>query len=275
MKRRLAKVTVIGAIILIVLGFGTISSSIAAFADDTRMIFITSRSSAVQKNLANELLDSGDLVVFHYGAGRDPTETELTNLKEVSRVPNSEKGLEFFSLAEIQEHAQTVADNGLGFIAYDLEGGASPSAEVSNPVAAFQAAREAADEAGIDLMAVPSNAITNGQYADDIARLVDRYHLQSQPRQDDDTSCNTMRNWVTGRLSVLENANTDLRGDITYQVTLSGNAASGKTVYQTGRDCIDRTSPTGIDGNSIWWNGASFDNGDYRRLLEYHERRYS
>ena len=147
--------------------------------------------------------------------------------------------------------------------------------EVSNPVAAFKAAKAAADKAGIDLMAVPSNAISNGQYADDIARLVDRYHLQSQPKQDDDTSRNTMRNWVTGRLSVLENANPDLRGDITYQVTLSGNAANGKTVYQTAKYCIDRTSPTGIDGNSIWWNGASFDNGDYRRLLEYHERTYS
>ena len=270
-----SRIAVIGVTLLLLLGFWTTSSLLAAFADDTRMIFTTTKNSAVQRDMANQVLDSGDIVVFHYGAGRDPTETELANLKAVSTVPNSEKGLEFLSLAEIQEHAQTVADNGLGFIAYDLEGGLSPSEEVSNPVAAFQAAREAADEAGIDLMAVPSNAISNGQYADDIARLVDRYHLQSQPRQDDDTSCNTMRNWVTGRLFVLENANPGLRGDITYQVTLSGNAASGKTVYQTARDCIDRTSPTGIDGNSIWWNAASFDSGDYRRLLEYHERRYS
>lgn len=270
-----SKITVIGLSLAIVLGFGTTTSLLAAFADDTRMIFTTTRSSAVQRDFANQVLDSGDIVVYHYGAGRDPTGTELANLKAVSRVPQSEKGLEFFSLAEIKEHAQTVANNGLGFIAYDLEGGASPSAEVSNPVAAFKAAKAAADKAGIDLMAVPSNAISNGQYADDIARLVDRYHLQSQPKQDDDTSCNTMRNWVTGRLSVLENANPDLRGDITYQVTLSGNAANGKTVYQTAKYCIDRTSPTGIDGNSIWWNGASFDNGDYRRLLEYHERTYS
>lgn len=274
MRRISSKITVMGVSILIVLGFGTTTLQ-AASADDTRMIFITTRNSAVQRDLANQVLDSGDIVVYHYGAGRDPTGTELASLKAVNRVPHSEKGLEFFSLAEIQEHAQTVADNGLGFIAYDLEGGASPRAEVSNPVAAFRSAREAADEAGIELMAVPSNAISNGQYADDIARLVDRYHLQSQPRQDDDTSCNKMRNWVTGRLTVLENANPDLKGDITYQVTLSGNAASGKTVYQTARDCIDTTSPTGIDGNSIWWNGASFDNGDYRRLLEYHERRYS
>ena len=54
MKRTLSKVTVIGATILIVLGFGTTSSLIAAFADDTRMIFTTTRSSTVQKQLANQ-----------------------------------------------------------------------------------------------------------------------------------------------------------------------------------------------------------------------------
>ncbi len=136
-----SKITVIGLSLAIVLGFGTTTSLLAAFADDTRMIFTTTRSSAVQRDFANQVLDSGDIVVYHYGAGRDPTGTELANLKAVSRVPQSEKGLEFFSLAEIKEHAQTVANNGLGFIAYDLEGGASPSAEVSNPVAAFKAAK--------------------------------------------------------------------------------------------------------------------------------------
>ena len=261
--------------IMIVLSLATTAPLLAAFADDTRQIFTTVRSSALQRDMANQLLDSGDIIVFHYGSGRDPTGTELSNLKAVSKVPNSQKGLEFFSLAEIQEHARTVARNGLGFIAYDLEGGLSPSAEVSNPVLAFQRAKAAADAVGIDLIAVPSYTISAGQYADDIARLVDGYHLQSQRRQDDDTSCNIMRNWVIDRVALLERANPALSGDITYQVSLSSTAAPGKTVYQTVQGCIDRTSPTGVDGNSIWWNGASFDNGDYRRLLAYHESRYS
>jgi len=268
-------VTLLGVSLIIVLSLGTMAPLLAAFADDTRQIFTTTRSSAVQRDLANQVLDRGDIIVFHYAKGRDPTATELSNLKAVTKVPNSQKGLEFFTLAEIREHAKTVANNGLGFIAYDLEGGASPSAEANNPVLAFSQAKAAADAAGIDLIAVPSHAISSSQYADDIARLVDGFHLQAQAKQDDDTSCNIMRNWVVGRVALLERANPALSGDITYQVTLSRNAATGETVYQTAQGCIDRTSPTGVDGNSIWWTGTSFDNGEYRRLLAYHESRYS
>src|SRR5688572_3235660 len=191
-----SSITLSGVSIIIVLSLGTTTPLLAAFADDTRQIFVTTRNSAEQRDLANQVLDSGDIIVFHYAQGRDPTATELSNLKAVTKVPNSQKGLEFFTLAEIQEHARTVARNGLGFIAYDLEGGASPSAEVNNPALAFQRAKAAADAEGIDLIAVPSHAISSGQYADDIARLVDGFHLQAQAKQDDDTSCNIMRNWV-------------------------------------------------------------------------------
>ncbi len=251
---------------------GTVNQINAEF---TRMIWTTTRSTAAQRDLANSIgLDSGDQIVFHYGAGRDPTSTQINHLKAVTSVPDENKGFEFFSLAEIQEHAQTVADAGFGFIAYDLEG-VSPASDRADVVASFQAAKAAADAAGIDLQAVPSNAITRGQYADDIAKLVDLYHYQSQPRQDDDRQCRTMRDSVVNRVNFLEDANPELEGKISYQVTLSGNAASGKTVFQTARDCIRATSPTAVDGNSIWWNSASFDNGDYRRLLRYHENNFS
>ncbi len=77
-------------------------------------------------------------------------------LKAVDTVPNSRKGLEFFSLAEIKEHARSVKANDLGFISYDPERGDSPSSKVSNPVQAFREARRAANTAGIQLVAVPS-----------------------------------------------------------------------------------------------------------------------
>lgn len=245
-----------------------------AFADSTRMIWTTTRSTGAQRDLAKSLLDSGDVIIMHYGEGKDPTQSQIDALKAVTAVPDNRKGFEFFSLAEIQEHAQTVADAGFRIIAYDLEG-VSPLEDRANVVASFTAAKQAADAAGLELMAVPSNAIDRGQYADDIAKLVDWYHLQSQPYQDDDTSCTKMKNWVVNRVSFLENANPALANKITYQVTLSQGAISGKTIYQTARDCIQATSPTSVDGNSIWWNAASFDNGDYRRLLTYHETRYS
>lgn len=243
--------------------------------DFTNMIFTTTRSAAVQRDLAKQVLDSNDYIVFHYGSGRDPTKTEIAALKAVDTVPNSRKGLEFFSLAEIREHAKTVRANGLGFISYDLERGASPSSEVNNPVQAFREARRAANAEGIQLVAVPSHAISSGQYADDIAKLVHRYHLQSQPKQDDDTNCNIMKNWVVSRVSLLERANSNLAGKVSYQVTLSQGAAEGKTVFNTAKDCITNISPTSVDGNGIWWNGPSWDNGQYKELLRYHESTFS
>jgi hypothetical protein len=258
--------------VMLLLGF---IGTTLAYADYTQMIFTPTRQPEPQRDLANSVLDSGDVVFYHYGAGRDPKSTELAALKAVTAVPNSRKGLEFFNLADIKEHARTVKANGFGFIAYDLERGTSPESEVNNPVRSFREARLAANSAGVQLMAAPSHAISSGQYADDIAKLVHRYHLQSQVRQDDDTTCDIMRNWVVGRVSLLERANSNLAGKITYQVTLSGNDAEGKTVFETAKDCITKTSPTGVDGNAIWWNGASFDDGSYEELLRYHERTFS
>jgi hypothetical protein len=243
--------------------------------DFTKMVWTTTRSTAAQRDLANQILDSGDIVMFHYAIGRDPTSTHISHLKAVTTVPDEHKGFEFFTLAEIQEHAQTVADNGFGFISYDLETGISPTSETSNPTAAFRAAKQAADEAGIDLAASPNYPISNGDHLDDIAKLVDYYHLQSQRRQDDDRTCDTMRNWISNRMRVIEGANPDLEGEISYQVTLSRGAAEGKTIFQTTRDCIQRVSPSDADGNLIWWNAASFDNGNYQELLRFHENNYS
>jgi hypothetical protein len=243
--------------------------------DFTKMVWTTMRSTAAQRDLANQILDSGDIVMFHYSVGSDPTSTHISHLKAVTTVPDERKGFEFFTLAEIQEHAQTVADNGFGFISYDLETGISPTSETSNPTAAFRAAKQAADEAGIDLAASPNYPISNGDHLDDMAKLVDYYHLQSQTRQDDDRTCDTMSNWISNRMRVIEGANPDLEGEISYQVTLSRGAAEGKTIFQTTRDCIQRVSPSDADGNLIWWNDASFDNGNYQSLLRFHETNYS
>ena len=91
-----SKITVIGLSLAIVLGFGTTTSLLAAFADDTRMIFTTTRSSAVQRDFANQVLDSGDIVVYHYGAGRDPTGTELGKPQSSKQGATIRKGIRVF-----------------------------------------------------------------------------------------------------------------------------------------------------------------------------------
>ncbi|HJU35756.1 MAG TPA: hypothetical protein VJ695_11610 [Nitrososphaera sp.] len=243
----------------------------------TRMIWTTTRSVTAQRDLANTVLGGGgqDTVVFHYGSGQDPTRAQIDALKQVTRVTDGRKGMEFFSLAEIREHAPTVKASGFGFISYDLEAGASPTAEVSDPLQSIRSAKIIANEHGIGLQVAPSNAISSGQYADDIAYRSGRYHLQSQPKQDDDTTCQIMKNWIDGRVSLFEGVKSGLEGRITFQVTLTSNPAPGKTVYETAKDCIDKVIPGDVDGVSIWWGGAQFDDGTYKQLLKYIEDRYS
>src|SRR5919109_1241987 len=251
----------------------------------SRMVWLTTRSATAQKALANSALQNHqqqgtingkDIIIFHLGKGVAPTQAMVDALKAVTKVTDVRKGFEFFSLIELDQHAGFIRDNGLGLISYDLENGASPSAEVNDPVGSFQQARAITNREALDLMAAPSNAISSGQYAGDIAQLVNSYHLQSQPLQNDDSTCNTMKNWVEDRVSVLESANSNLKGRITFQVTLTGNIAPGDPdAFITAKRCIDAILPGDVDGVTIFWNGATWDNGKYEKLLRYVEDTYS
>ena len=106
-----------------------------------RFIWRTTESQTEQRDFANKYLDRGDLIVVHYPYDDDPTTKQIKALKGVTTVPDSRKGFEFFSLAEIKEHAKTVKRAGFGFIAYDLED-ISPSAEVADPVKGVKTAKQ-------------------------------------------------------------------------------------------------------------------------------------
>ncbi len=247
----------------------------------SRMIWTTTRTPEAQRDLANSVLggatsdlSSKDIILFHYGTGVTPTQAQIDALKAVTKVTDIRKGFEFFNLADLAAGATIAKNNGFGIICYDLEQGGSPQIEVDDPVGSFTAAKNIATSNNLVLHAAPSHAISSGQYADDIAKLVTRYHLQSQPQQDDDVSCTIMRDWVADRVSILKAANPNLVDRITFQVTLTNYPASGKTIYQTAKDCIDATIPS-ADGLSIWWGGSQWDSGDYQALLTYFEDTYS
>jgi hypothetical protein len=228
------------------------------------------------RDFANSVLDSRDFIIFHYGSGQTPQKYQIDALKSVTNVGTARKGFEFFSLAELQRHAPTARANGFGFISYDLERGMSPASEVDNPLNSVRKARSIADANGLYLQLAPSNAISRGQYADDIGKITNRYHLQSQIMQDDDTTCARMDSWVAGRVKVLEGAKSSLEGKITFQVSLNPNlAADGKTVLQTAKACIDRIANDDVDGLSIWWSSGSWNDGTYQNLVRYYERTYS
>lgn len=260
--------------------------------DDFRAVWLTTRTSAVQETWSNSALDSGDLIVYHFGnnplAGPNTGNNQLQDLADVTSVPDHRKGLEFFSLELMEEWADEAAALDFGFLSYDLENGESPSAEVADPLGSIEAAKAITDAAGLELMVAPSNAISTN-HADDIALILedgDRYHLQSQPRQDDDTDCTDMIEWINARITEIEGANPALTGEITAQTTITGNPASGKTPEQTSKDCIDAAITTQgtvinghADGVTIFWGGSDvnsgFTSGDYIDAVAYYETNYS
>jgi hypothetical protein len=145
---------------------------------DFRAIFLPYIDGDAQRSLYNQELDSSDLVVMHLGLNQAPPTSDLNDLDSITSVPDTRKGLEFFSLPEIKKYAPLVAQRGWGFISYDIEG-ISPDSEEANPVAAVKTAKQYADSAGIQLMVAPSNSIVSS-HAAKIAPYVDRFHMQSQ-----------------------------------------------------------------------------------------------
>ena len=100
---------------------------------DFRAIFLPYIDGDAQRSLYNQELDSSDLIVMHLGQNQAPPTSDLNDLDSITSVPDTRKGLEFFSLPEIKKYAPLVAQRGWGFISYDLEG-ISPDSEEANPV---------------------------------------------------------------------------------------------------------------------------------------------
>ena len=244
---------------------------------DFRAMFLTYIDHNAQRDLYNRKLDSGgDVVVMHLGLNEAPSTTDMNAMDQITSVPDSRKGLEFFSLAEIKKYAPLVAQRGWGFISYDLEG-ISPDAEEADPVRAVKQAKSYASAASIQLMVAPSQKIVSSHGAA-FAQYVDRFHMQSQIHQDNDSTCTFMRDWINSRIASIEKAKPSLAGEITAQITMTNYAASGKTIYQTAEDCLDRPLTEGggrADGMSIWFGRQQFDDGTYSRLLTYYENNYS
>jgi hypothetical protein len=244
-------------------------------SDDLRFIWRTTESQTEQRDFANQNLDRGDLIVIHYPHDGDPTSAQISALKAVTTVPNDRKGLEFFSLAEIRQHAATVRAAGLGFISYDIEP-VSPSSDLDDPVRSVRTAKQYADAVGIDL-AIASSQLLTRQYGAQFAPYVDRIFMQSQIHQDNDSNCAYMRDWINTRITEIERANSRLVGKILGQVTITQYAAEDKTVYQTAQHCLDVVSDgnSKVDGMGFWWNPAEWDNGQVASLTRYYESSHS
>jgi len=250
--------------------------------DITRYNFLTTRSAAVQRDAAIEVLSAKDHLIFHCGVGATPSQTYIDAMNAVTKVPNSNKGIEVFSLADMQANIPIAQAQGWAFMVYDLEGatglGPSPDAELDDPVGAFVQARAYCDAAGLKLHAAPEyDQSNNNTWIDGIAAQVHWYHLQGQRMTDDDATGTLMDNWVRGRITRIKNSNPTIEGT-SYQVSLSREPYPGSDIMTNLKWVIDKissnTGADGPDGIAVWWNSIHWDNGNHKALVIYHDTKY-
>jgi hypothetical protein len=123
-------------------------------------------------NLFGSYLKSADMVMTHPDARNLGFAFELSGMK----------GVEYFSLAEIQANAAALKANGVNFISYDLENTLSPASDMVNPVASIRAAANIVHQAGLQFMVAPSRDL-NLRFASQFAALADIYDPQGQGLQ--------------------------------------------------------------------------------------------
>ena len=217
-----------------------------------------------------------DLLIMHYGPGHTPTQTQITAMEQVTDIIDGRKGMEFVSLAELEQYAPLIAQHFPGgILGYNLEGH-SPDSEEAAPIASTQAAKAIAQEHGLKLWMAPSVTIMNSANIDNIANIAGFTHLQVQGSQDDDATCTALKNKVVERVQFIQASHPDKDTFLSYQLSLTQNAASGKTIVETITDCMDATTPTDVDGASVWTGQAGVgypDQGptsDWAEVTNYH-----
>jgi hypothetical protein len=159
----------------------------------TFVAIMRSQPAAIQTQLVDlykPYLKSTDYLLTH------PNDN---NWNYALELPAENKGVEYFSLAEIQANAQLLKAKGANFVSYDLEDPYTPASELVNPVNSMQMASQILHQNGLKLAAAPSHKLTDTYYAS-FAPLVDIYILQSQAFQSDSSQYKSYVNSIVPKL---------------------------------------------------------------------------
>jgi hypothetical protein len=201
---------------------------------------------STQSDIYSPHMTATDDSKLHVGLNKGFTDAQLTMVKSLDGI----HGVEFFSLAEIQNYAPTLKAKGFDYVSYDLEPGTtySPQSEVNDPVGSVRKASEIAHANGLLLEVAPSRAITTA-YGEQIAPYVDMYHIQSQALQGQPTQ---FESYVKSMSAKLKAANPNLKS-ITIQFSTNREAASGMTLQQTMQHDWNLCSDY-VDGVTVWFS---------------------
>ena len=208
-------------------------------------------------------LRSGDQVryrVTDYPIGYD--QSKVNHLKALKlSIPGLKIGLDIAYSAKIVKYAAQIKSQGFDFVEYNLENGFDgpndDSAAAAN-VQKIKAASDAAHEAGLMFRVAPgrpnSNSFDRTNLLDDVAKLVDYYHIQTQSVQDQRDMYADFTQKISTKLRAANPAIV-----ITSQISPHQSATEGKSLQQTMRDAISaamsKTPPGHTQGAGMWVTG--------------------
>lgn len=221
-------------------------------------------STSKQYDAYNPYLDPlSDRVRIHVGLDNSITSEQLDL---IDSLPSTEKGAEFFSLAEIKAFAPKARALGFTYLDYDLEPGKgrSPAGDLADPVASVKEAAAAAHSAGLLFNVSPSKKLTT-QYGTEFAKYVDMYHIQAQSLQ---TKPSSYLSFVKETAGKLRSANPDLT--ITVQLSTTRGPAPGLALQETFEKDWNNVKPY-VDGISVWFSDSTID--DLEAFVDWFDAR--
>ena len=180
-----------------------------------------------------------------------------------AKIPGLKVGISVGFYNMISANAAKFKQLGFDFVEYNLENAFDGPNDDSAAKSNLEKVRQAADAVhaqGMMFRVTPgkpnSTSFIRTGLIDDVARLVDYYHIQAQSIQD--TTPAEYANFTEGVVKPLKAAKPGIM--VTSQISPSQGASTGKTVQQTMRDAIAASMAKPAPGNTVgagMWIGGT------------------
>jgi hypothetical protein len=198
----------------------------------------------------------------NYPEGYDQSQVDYLMENYRATIPGLKVGISIAYADEIAANAAKIKSQGFDFVEYDLESGfdgPNSDSDAQNNVTKIKKSADAVHNQGMQFRVSPgkpnSASFLRTNLLNDVARLVDYYHIQAQSIQDSTPS--QYADFTESLVKPLKAANPSIL--VTSQISPSQGASSGKTVQQTMRDAIiaamSEPSPGNTVGAGMWVGG--------------------
>jgi hypothetical protein len=230
-------------------------------------------------------------LVFHFGPGQVPNFPNTLQINTMKAAIDSrqfrchEVGMQGVSLAQLEVLADVVkaefkdgynctTGTAIGpLLGYNLESGLSPAAEVADPVASYEEAKDIAVAHGLRLLATPARGmLTNNADAIAIAGDSVLMDIQEAAVQTSGT-CSNLVTHLDGRVDTIRERYPNKA--IVFQISLTQPDATVSMM----EDCMDAAyAGTTASGAVVWWGSSHVEIGveqdEWEQAMTYWENNF-